>query len=172
MDKRTKGCLWIALGTAIALVMVAAVFVGGAGYWIYQEFAPRAEFLPAADAARQLDALRARFAGQQPLIDVEDDDGHKEATIHPERRPGTHKAPLTAIQIAAFDARAGKLVRFTIPFWLLRLAPHGQVSIGDDVLRDIKGRERLTVNDLEALGPGLLIDETRPDGHRVLVWTE
>jgi hypothetical protein len=39
-------------------------------------------------------------------------------------------------------------------------------------LDGVRGAEKLTVKDLEALGPGLLIDQQKPDGDRVLVWTE
>ena len=172
MNKRTKGCLWIALGTAIALGMVAAALVAGAGFWVYQEFAPAAEFLPPADAGRQLDLIRARFPGQQPLIDVTDEDGRSQAHVSGDATPRRAPGSIHAIHVAAFDPRARKLVRFSIPFWLVRLSPGGQVTIGDDVLKDVKGQTRLTVRDIEAFGPGLLIDETRPDGHRVLVWTE
>ena len=77
-----------------------------------------------------------------------------------------------ALHIVAYDKRAGKLVRFSVPFWLLRMAPDGKVSIGDDMLDDVHGVEKLTVKDLEALGPGLLIDEQKPNGDQVLVWTE
>jgi hypothetical protein len=31
---------------------------------------------------------------------------------------------------------------------------------------------RLTPADIEALGPGLLVDDKQPDGTQVLIWTE
>jgi len=46
------------------------------------------------------------------------------------------------------------------------------VSIGAGALDGVRGAEKLTVKDLEAFGPGLLIDESKPNGDRVLVWTE
>ena len=67
---------------------------------------------------------------------------------------------------------AGKLVRFTVPFWLIRMGTEGQITLGDGALDGVRGAEKLTVKDLEALGPGLLIDDRKPDGDRVLVWTE
>jgi len=45
MEKRTKGCLWIALGVAIVAVMVGVALVAGAGFWVYQTVAPEATFL-------------------------------------------------------------------------------------------------------------------------------
>ncbi len=76
------------------------------------------------------------------------------------------------LHLAAYDTRAGKLVRFTVPFWLMRLGHDGKISLGDGALDGVRGAEKLTVKELEALGPGLLIDERKPDGDRVLVWTE
>jgi hypothetical protein len=171
MEKRTRGCLWAALGLAVALFMVGVVVVVGGGYWMYQQFAPDARAIDRAGAADELDRIRARFGSQQPLIAVDADDTH--ARIQREGREPTFTGQLQSIQIAAYDPDDGKLVRFSVPFWLLRLAPDGELKLGDDdVLADVKGAERLTVHELETLGPGLLIDDTRPDGRRVLVWTE
>ena len=58
-----------------------------------------------------------------------------------------------------------------VPFWLLRLGKDGKLSMRRP-LDDVRGAEKLTVKDLEMLGPGLLIDELKPNGDRVLVWTE
>jgi hypothetical protein len=69
-------------------------------------------------------------------------------------------------------ALGGKLDRFSIPFWLLRMAPDGNVSFGDEAIDELAGRGKLTVRELEAFGPGLLIDEAKPDGDRVIVWSE
>jgi len=169
MDKRTKGCLWIGLGIAIVAVMLVVAVVAGAGFWAYQNFAPDAKFLDEPKAVAELDAIRARFPNQKPLIDT-GDDGHG-ATLQTEGRTSTFTGALQSLHIAAYDKRAGKLVRFSVPFWLLRLAPDGKVSIGDEVLGE-HGVEKLTVKQLEALGPGLLIDEPKPNGDRVLIWTE
>jgi hypothetical protein len=62
----------------------------------------------------------------------------------------------------------------TIPFWLVRMAPHGKMQVnGEEVLSHLSTPSgRLTAEDIEALGPGLLVDETRPDGTRIILWTE
>jgi len=167
MDKRTKGCLWIGLGIAIVGVMLVVAVVAGAGFWAYQNFAPDATFLEPVKADAELAAIRARFPNQTPLIDT---DGHG-ARIQTEGRTATFTGELQSLNIAAYDKRARKLVRFSVPFWLMRLAPDGKVSIGDEILGE-HGVEKLTVKQLEALGPGLLIDEPKPNGDRVLIWTE
>lgn len=170
MDKRTKGCLWIGLGVAIVGVMLIVAIVAGAGFWAYQTFAPASTQVEPAKADAELASIRGRFPNQKPLIDT--DEHGNDATLQTEGRSANFTGELQALHIAAYDKRAGKLVRFSVPFWLLRMAPDGKVSIGDDMLDDVHGVEKLTVKDLEALGPGLLIDEQKPNGDQVLVWTE
>lgn len=172
MEKRTKGCLWIALGLAIVVVMVGVVLVAGAGFWMYQSFAPAATFVDQAKADAELEAIRAKLGNRTPLINPDPAEG--EPHIRTDSRPSAYTGELQSLLVAAYDRRAGKLVRFTIPFWLLRLAPDGKVSLGDETLQldELTGREKLTVQQLEAFGPGLLIDVVKPSGDRVLVWTE
>ena len=170
MDKRTKGCLWIALGLAIVAAMVGVAVVAGAGFWIYQSFSPAATFVDQSKADAELATIRARFSGQVPLINTNPAEG--EPVIRKDSRGAAYTGELQSLQVAAYDKGAGKLVRFSIPFWLLRLAPDGKMTLGDDALDDLAGREKLTVAELEAFGPGLLVDEVKPNGDRVLVWTE
>ena len=169
MEKRTKGCLWIGLGLAIAVGMVVVAVVAGTGYWAYRSFAPSAEFLDQKKADHQLAQILSRFNDSTPLITATPD-GHG-ARARVEGRP-PFTGQLESLHVAAYDVRAGKLVRFTVPFWMLRLGKDGKLSIGDGALDEIRGADKLTVKDLEMLGPGLLFDETKPNGDRVLVWTE
>ena len=170
MDKRTKGCLWIALGLTIAAVMVGVAVIAGAGFWMYQNFAPAATFVDQSAADSELAAIRARFGNQPPLINTSPAEG--EPALRKESRGAAYTGQLQSLQLAAYDKGAGKLVRFSIPFWLLRMAPDGKMTLGDEALDDLVGREKLTVAELEAFGPGLLVDEVKPNGDRVLVWTE
>ena len=170
MDKRTKGCLWIALGLAVVAVMVGVAVVAGAGLWLYQNVAPAATFVDPTSADHELAAIRARFGDRQPLINPNRAEG--EPVIRKDARGAVFTGQLQSLQVAAYDKAAGKLVRFSIPFWLLRMAPDGKMTLGDEALDDLAGREKLTVAELEAFGPGLLVDEVKPDGDRVLVWTE
>lgn len=170
MDKRTKGCLWIALGLTIVAVMVGVAVVAGTGFWLYQSFAPASTVVDQAAADSELDAIRARFGDHLPLINTHPAEG--EPVIRKDTRGAAYTGQLQSLQFAAYDKRTGKLMRLSIPFWLLRLAPDGKMMLGDEALDELAGRENLTVAELEAFGPGLLVDEVKPNGDRVLVWTE
>jgi hypothetical protein len=172
MNKRTKGCLWIALGVAVVLVMVTVAVVGGLGYLVYNQFSAKATFVPPDRAAKELDAIRARFPGEPHLRFEDTGDGARRVVVDKPATNATPK-PLTSLNVAMYEKNAGKLVRFSMPFWLVRLAPEGQIHIrdrDDEVIRAVKGR--LSPRELEALGPGLLVDTVDDDGARVLVWTE
>jgi hypothetical protein len=173
MQKRTKGCLLIGAGVAVFLVMVGVAVVGGLGYYIFQQFGMHATFLKREDAVQQLDAVRARFAGQSPKIAIrEADDGKPNVTL---TKPVASPVSLTSLHVTAYDASKDKLVEMTIPFWLLRMVPEGgnmQMN-GEEVLNHLSTPSgKLTAKDIEALGPGLLVDETRRDGTRVIIWSE
>jgi hypothetical protein len=172
MQKRTKGCLWIALGVACFLIMVGVAVVGGLGYVIYQTFNVNTRVVKQADAAHDLDSIRAQFAGQTPKLTItETPDGKPDVKL---ARPTPSPVPLTWLHVAAYDPSKGKLVQVTIPFWLLRMAPAGKMKVnGDEILNHLETPSgKLTAKDIEALGPGLLVDHTRPDGTRVIMWTE
>ena len=73
----------------------------------------------------------------------------------------------------AYDKHARKLVRVSIPFWLLRMAPSRHVSFLNDSGIDFDSdRVHLTLEDLERRGPGLILDQADRRGSQVLVWTE
>src|SRR5438093_541611 len=82
-------------------------------------------------------------------------------------------AKLESLRVLAYDPRAHKLVRVSIPFWLIRLAPGKHFSFFSDNGIDFDSdRIRLTADDLERLGPSLIIDQDDRHGAHVLVWTE
>jgi hypothetical protein len=173
MQKRTKGCLLIGAGVAIFIIMVGVAVIGGLGYYLYQEFGMHASFVKREDAMQRLDAARARFAGQSPKIAIkESGDGKPDVTL---ARPAPSPVSLTTLHVTAYDPSNNKLVEMAIPFWLLRMMPEGgkvQVN-GEEVLNHLSTPSgKLTAKDIEALGPGLLVDDTRPDGMRVIIWSE
>src|SRR5262249_10652900 len=99
-------------------------------------------------------------------------DGRPDVKYAKPQSPST--LSLTAMHVAAFDPKERHLVRVTVPFWLIRLAPEGKFRVnGAEVLNDVDTPSgHLPPADIESLGPGLLVDDQRPDGTRVLIWTE
>jgi hypothetical protein len=162
---------WISI--LIAAVIVAGVLaiavVGGTAYFFSRHITT--QFTPPENAEQQFAEARARFAGQQPLIEIRRDD---EPVLHKGVIPKSGSATkLESLRVLAYDTRGHKLVRVSIPFWLLRMAPSKNLSFLNDNGIDFDSeRVRLTLDDLERRGPGLILDQADRRGSQVLVWTE
>lgn len=162
---------WVSVLIAAVIIVgvLAASAVGGTAYFIYRHV--HTEFTPASSAEQQFAAARARFSGQQPLIEMRRGD---EPLLHREVIPKTMPATkLDTLRLLAYDTRANKLVNVSIPMWLLRLAPSNKFSFMKDNGIDIDSdRMHISLDDLERRGPGLILDQTERRGSQVLVWTE
>ena len=172
MDKRKKGYLWIALGVVCLVVMVGVAVVGGLAYVVYQQFALKQTVVEPTDAAKELDQLRAQFHAPPRLQFAWKSDGRPDVTLRKPQTPST--VSLTAMHVTAFDPKERHLVHATVPFWLLRLTPEWKMRVnGAEMMHYLNTPGgRLTPADIEALGPGLLVDDKQPDGTQVLIWTE
>ena len=86
---------------------------------------------------------------------------------------GLGYSSLTAdtLYMLAWDPDQSRLVRVSLPFWLLRIGRH-KVR----VMREANGfdfqRLNLDVDELERIGPALVFDFRNQDGVRVLLWTQ
>jgi hypothetical protein len=162
---------WISvlIASVIIVGVLAAVAIGGTAFFIYRHV--NTQFTPSDNAEQQFAEARARFTGQKPLIEIGKDD---EPVLHREVIPAAMPAlKLETLRVLAYDTHENKLVRVSIPFWLLRLAPSKHVSFLNDTGVDFDSDHlRLTLDDLERRGPGLILDQADRRGSRVLVWTE
>jgi hypothetical protein len=166
---------WISILIAAVIVVgvLALTVVGGTAFFIYRHV--NAEFTNDQTAEQEFATARVRFNGQQPLIEIKRGD---EPMVHRDLIPasrGREGRKLETLRVLAYDDSAGKLVRVSIPFWLLRMLPTHNLSFLNDEGIDVdidSERVRLTVDDLDRRGPGLLLDHKDRRGSQVLVWTE
>jgi hypothetical protein len=121
-----------------------------------------------AAAMQELDAIRSRFPGQQPLIQLID--GRPQYVAERASQTAAHTS-LSTLHVSAFDQDDGNLVHFSLPFWLLRMKS-GPIRISayqqgwDD--RGVSFR----VEDIEKHGPGIIVDVTQGREGRVVIWAE
>jgi hypothetical protein len=170
MASSRKTWISILIAAVIVVCMLAAAVVGGTMFFIYRHVDAR----PTSEtsAKEEFAAARARFQGQQPLIEIRH---NEEAVMHRDLLQDAPRSDkkLAALRVLAYDDGAGKLVRVSIPFWLLRMVPSHNLSFLNDEGIDIDThRVRLTLEDLERRGPGLILDQKDRHGSQVLVWTE
>jgi hypothetical protein len=124
-------------------------------------------------AQAELDRLRAQFAGQTALVDMQARSSRSPATAASGR-------PLRAFHTVIFDRRGGdRLVEVSVPFWLGRtyarddgsFAWLGELTFLDDTEFDPEPL-RLSIAEIERHGPGLLVDYRHPGGGQFVAWVE
>lgn len=157
--------LWVVLGIVATFLLVVIVFVGGAVFEFRRHV--KNEFVESGIADREFAQTRARFAGQEPLIEFVGHDHDDEPTIH--RPPASApRVQIHNLRVLIYDLREGHLIHADVPGWLIRAMPRGGLdAYGGQEFE----RHRLTIEDLERHGLGLVL-EGRNDNTRILMWTE
>jgi hypothetical protein len=119
------------------------------------------------EALRRFAKIRQRLAWTDPMMQVDEAGGirRRERTEHSEMvRP-------TRLRVLAYRVPEQRLVHAEVPFWFLKVkGPATQYALrGTGLDLDRLG---VTPADLERCGVCLVLDETRTNGDRLLVWTE
>ena len=167
MAGKVKTWVWVVAGIFVAGLLFL-VALGAAGYYFVRQTIDTQKVTGAA-AAAEFDSVRAKFASQRALIELDEDGDLVRANT--DRKPPANASRPETLIVMAHDPDDGGLVRVRVPFWLLRMKPDsGKIDFGGSSvdLEDLK----LTVADLERWGPTLILDQRNRGGDRVLVWTE
>lgn len=161
---------WAVIGVA-ALFIIGIIAVAGAGLYFVTRQVQVREASPAR-AQSLFEQRRERFKDVKPLIEL-DTDGEIVRSRLGEVRANAHPSStsLDALHVLAWDADDEKVVQVSVPFWLLRLK-RGPIDVFSDTAGLARADLHITVDELEALGPSLLIDHRGRNGDRVLIWTQ
>jgi len=177
MKRATRNTL---IAVAVFVVVLAAAGIGSVMFFVSRHI--HRDYVAADVAAREFDAARARFAGQTPLVEYR---GTQAAIVRPLRCAPRQELTLHALAYGAGDQ---ELSRADFPMSVLRLMTIGGRfrlfnlwTFGDE-------RDRITLEDLECHGPGLIVDVrgnnvglmvvgnaalgTQAQDSRLLMWTE
>ncbi len=165
--KKKRTWLWILAGAFALFVFVA---IGGLIFAIsfFRENMQVTRDVAESTATREFDAVLAKYPGQKPLIQLVDDRPQLVAD-RASQSPSTQS--LTTLHVLAFDSSSEEMVRFSLPFWLLRMKS-GPIRLSayqqgwDD--RGVS----FNVTDIEKAGPGIIIDAKERREGRVLIWAE
>lgn len=161
-----RAWIWVVLGIVAALTIGCLALVGTGVYVVSRTISVKAAAPDAAE--REFEAVRERFAGQTPLFQLEAG-GHVSAEEF-RRRAAAYSGPLpAALHVLVWNDREARLVRFSLPFWILRFSSRGRSSLRVDEF----DFDRLDISpeEVERAGPALVLDHEE-SGARVLVWTE
>jgi hypothetical protein len=165
-NKRTW--LWVIAGVFGTLFLLFVLFIGSAVY-MFRTHVHNQNDVETATAEREFDTQLSRFKGQQPLFEfVGRETGDDEPIVH-RPPPDAPRVKINALRVLIYDRAQGHLIRADVPGWLLRAMPYSRGGVfgpNDDFVRN-----RITIDDLERHGLGLVCD-----GHnrntRILIWAE
>jgi hypothetical protein len=163
-----KTWIWIVVAV-VAVCVVGMLAVAGAGiYFVATHIETKAASV--GEASQEFDRARALLGEQKPLFALD-----SRERLHLTRQLKTLPTSATKpeyLWILAWDPdREGHLVKFSLPFWLLRLGRRN-LQVTEDTSGFSLEQLNLDVNELERVGPQLLVDLRSPSGERVLVWTK
>jgi hypothetical protein len=163
-EKRT----WVSvlIAAAAIAVILGLVAIGTTIFWFRQHV--NAQYTSRDSAVQEFSRERARFAGQEPLVELRSGES---PIVH--RAAQSSGVSLTALHVLAYDPEEERLIRASVPFWAARLSPMAAFSITSED-SEIFGKLQLTADDIARHGPGIVMiaDGVPVHGARVLVWAE
>ena len=167
MAVKVRTWVWVIVGV-VTVGILCVIAMAAAGIYYFTQNIEARKASPTV-AASEFDAVRARFRGQKPLIELDERGRFLRSNV--DRPSPDNPARVEKLHVLAFDPDDEGLVKVTVPFWLLRMKMgNSRVDFGGSRvdLEDLK----LTVQQLERFGPTLILDQTNSGGDRVLVWSQ
>lgn len=166
MAKR-RTWIWI-IGGLAAAGLLSVVALAGAGIYFVSRHV-HAETTSSARALSSFDEIAGTFQGRRPLYALDPQDWPV-LTTELAALPSA-SFPSSSLMVQAWKPDDERLVRLSLPFWLLKFSPdHLRVS-GARGDFDLHGLQ-LDIAQLERIGPSLVLDYRNQDGVRVLLWTK
>lgn len=167
MAGKVKTWVWVVIAV-VAAGILGVIAIAGVGIYFFSQNINTRAATPSV-AAAEFDEVRNRFVGQKPLIEL--DERGRFLRGNPDRPAlATAQSP-DKLYVLAFDPDDGRIVRVSIPFWLLRMKAGGTTIDFNGNSMDLEDL-KLTVEDLERYGPTLIVDHRETGGDRVLVWSQ
>jgi hypothetical protein len=162
-----KTWLWIVAGVfGFGVLLLVAVAAAGI-YFVRQ----RVDAAPASstEAIRAFEGVLSTFGDARPLYEL-DQAGEPRATRPLESLPSS-PAPPDDLNMLAWDPDEGRLVRLSLPIWILHVGRQ-KLSVSHGHPGFDLGELDLDVRELERIGPTLVFDYRDEEGVRVLLWTQ
>ncbi|MFO7695248.1 MAG: hypothetical protein R6V57_19345 [Vicinamibacterales bacterium] len=167
MSKKTSWAVIIVATSAFVLI-VGVGLVGVVGYVIYQQFAFQAKSATEMSADEEFARIVAKFEGQKPYLVIKD--GEPVVSEESAASPGK---PVEALHIIVWDPDERKVIKLNMPFWLLRMTKGQPIKLSSDgEFGGTSMKLKITAQDIERRGPGLILDHREASGERVLVWAQ
>jgi hypothetical protein len=158
--------IWIVVAV-MATGLVAVIVVAGAGiYFVSKRVQSGSASAP--EALKSFDEVTRSFREHRALYELT---GSQEPQLtKPFSSIPTAPTRATDLWVQAWDPDDERLVKLSLPLWLLRYGDRKMRVLKDEgglPLRELS----LDADELSRIGPSIVLDYRRPNGLRVLLWT-
>jgi hypothetical protein len=161
-----KTWIWIVVGVAGAGLLTLVAVAGSGVYFVSHHV--HSEHTSGPDAIRSFQSVIASLDSPKPLYELDVTDAPR--LVKPLSDIPSGLARAETLWVLAFDPDQDRLVRVSLPFWLLRIGSRKvRITHGSNGF-DFE-RLNLDIDELERVGPALVFDYRNQDGARVLLWT-
>ncbi len=161
----------IVIGIVIFVVIVGIGLVGGAIYIFTRQVA--FQTVETATGEAEFQKLQAGFEGQTPFIELTGDEEFEDARAVVHRELAKHPTgKVSKVHIRIWSPEERKLVSLDLPFWMVRFMGNKPINLETGHSGFNRVSLRVTAEELERRGPGLVMNHTAPRGESVLVWLE
>ncbi len=153
----------VTVGGAALIAVAVAGFAGTGAYFFLRHL--EKQQAGEAESVTAINMVKARFGSRPPLVEV--GDPHR-VDFRINRPEEASSSKVTTIHVINWKSETSELVRADVPLWLMRFSSLNILS----QLGVAPEKVRLTVQDVERYGPGIIIDYGTPGAFRLLVWVE
>jgi len=156
---------WVKVTLSVAALIVAALIAlaGTSAYFVLRHMEKRPSGEP--EAVKVIDAVKARFGTRPPLVEIVDP---RSADIRINRPTDASSTSVDTVHVVNWKSDTGELVSADLPLWLMRFSSVNLLSQAGMA----PAKFRLTVNDIERYGPGVIVDYGSQGAFRIFIWVD
>lgn len=151
------------LGGVAVLALGIGILASVSAYYVFRNLDTRTA--SEADVQGEFQVIRTRFGARPPLIDIVDPRAMDLRINRPAEPDGR---AISTLHVLAWEAEDRRVLKTAAPIWLMRFNSYNVLS----QLGITPEQFRLTVQDIERYGPGVVVDYSRPGKNRVLIWVD
>jgi hypothetical protein len=157
----------VLIGIAIVMVFLGIGAIIAISAYFSQHLVVNSSTSSQADD--EFERVRKQFNGKPPILEMKNGVPHYvdgRVKLLPDQQ-----RPLETLHVLAWDANDEKLVNVAVPWWILRLKS-GPIQFSSYAGGWDDARVRLTTQEIEQYGPGIIMEAEGRRGERVLLWAE
>jgi hypothetical protein len=160
---------WVWILVAVMVTgLVTVIGIAGAGIYFVSKRVQASRATPP-EALRSFEQVTSSFEGRRALYEMTA--SHEPHLTAPLASLPTASTRANDLWVQAWDPEEERLVKLSLPLWLLRYGDKRMRVLRDEGGVDLR---ELTIdaNELGRIGPAIVLDYRRPNGLRVLLWTQ